>query len=256
MTQVLNSFDHMLEQAAADIKIPFPFMGEITTTSVIFGGNTLAIQRIPVTITIPSLPGGVSRLTSTRISIASSTGICTAIVVKEVLLGTKVLDGAYTNGSAMPSVTECGVTRTSSGTIALVVSALLNSLPGSITVKYVDQDGNAAENATAITLPVSGPVGSAGFCLLNAGDYGAQSLDATTGLVQSGGTIPTGTVKAYGLSPVFMCPLIANAVGGVRSSIIGPFAPVHLVAGEILSVYIIGSTATKAVLGKIFCVGD
>ena len=253
-----DSYDNVLAQIASGYRLSLPFWGEIQTATVAFGGNVSSHQRI-ATIAVPSLPGGLTHILPTRISAVASNSNApqSLLIAKATLLGTlNIGTGAYTDGSSMPTMTEAGSSRAVPGTIMLEVTTALNATPGSVTVKYVDQAGNAAETAPIIALPASAPAGSAGCVLLNSGDFGATDLDATLGLVQSGGTSPTGIIKAYGIQPIFLVPLLGALIGSIRSNLSPTFQPVKLLGGDSIAVYVLANTLVGSAFGNIYCAAE
>lgn len=253
----IRSFDDIIARVGGGYWRQQPIWGELTATSVTFGGNQSSYSRIGWSQLMPgSLPTGVTGFICTSVAFASSTAGINCIIAYLVNLGSLDISGpTFTDGSTMPTVTECGVSRKLASSIMCEVTTALNATPGTVTVTYKDQDDNTAEANTAQTLPASAPVGSAGLISLNAGDWGAVDITTAT---RGAGTTPTGVIKFWGLIPVtmFMSANVNPAIP-VSEDLIS-VAPHLFNAGINYEIGVFGSNnaAAKALAGSVFFVGN
>lgn len=232
-----------------------PIWGEAQTAGATLGGNTTPMLRTGWTMTLPTpLPTDVSQYLATYITAASNLATSSTLVAKLVNLGSlDIATPTFTDGAAMPTVTELGVSRQVSGPIFIEVTTVLNAAPGSITVTYVDQDGNAAETTAAQALGASAPVRSSGFIQLNTPDIGARDITTAT---RTGGTTPTGVIRFWGIIPISIVETDWVAgVPGADNLLTAGFCYSPLGAGDTVGLFALGSTV-RALTGNITFIGD
>jgi hypothetical protein len=213
-------------------------------------------QSIQYRYTVPTMPSGVSAFIPSEIDLASSTLNGYFTVAKAINLGSlNISTNVFTDGSSMPTVTELGVSRVVAGGMIAVVEVALNATPGSLSVTYVDQDGNAAEASPVTAMTASSTVESGGVVPLNSPDWGVR--DVTTA-ARTGGTTPTGTVRFYGLIPIGC--IQGNGSSNQSAVSIAPlgldFNPIRLAAGDLVIVMQAQLTAARAIVGSLQFIGD
>jgi len=255
----ITLYNQYLSRTSSNFDSQEHFYADIQTTTVNLGGTVLAIQRAGSMVAMPNpLPTGVTAYIPTMVTGVSSLTTLTFLVGKLINLGSIDISGAsgtFTAGNAMPTKTELGVSRQVWSPLIIEVTTGLNATPGTLTVTYKDQDGNAAEAASAVSLGASAPVFSSGIVPLNTGDIGVTQI---TNATRGAGTTPTGVVQFWGMSdPIALFPanpaLNGPAVANLMTS---AFHPVRLGAGDQIGVFIIGSNATKSTFGFISFVGE
>jgi hypothetical protein len=214
----------------------------------------LAGHRAFYTPSVPSsLASGVTAHIPTQVHGGSSLlgvfiGYCEMINLGSIDLSTNT----FTAGSTMGTTTFGGQTVSRSGVLWLEVTTALNATPGTLTVTYVDQSGNAAEAAAGAALTASTAVGSGGFLRINGTDGAVREV---TTAAQSGGTSPTGVIKFWGLIPISSG--VSN--GGHGGFVLDAFnkRPLYrLPASAVTGGITIGSTAAGGVEGSVRLVGD
>jgi hypothetical protein len=252
----LTTYDQFIDRIADGYGGVELFDGEVptaTTTTLLSGFN--GGQNIAGMRTLPTLPSGVTAYIPTAISLSTG-GLTSYLVAKVISLGSIDISGAsgtFTDGSAMPTITELGTSRTTcSGVIAEVTTAL-NATPGSLSITYVDQDGNSAEATTAQALTASAVVGTCGYVILNAGDNGVQDI---TTAVRSVGTTPTGVINFWGVVPITMVSVCNVDIPEKINLITQHFNPIRLGAGDVIRVFPMIASTAKRVYGIINFVGE
>lgn len=251
----IRTHNDLLDRVANNFWLSQPIWGETQVSTTTLLGGTMARQSLGFSKVLPNpLPTGVTNYFVTAFNTTEASN-ATALLAKIVNLGSIDISGAsgtFTDGSAMPTVTELGVSRVTSSAVIAEVTTALNSAPGSISITYVDQDGNAAEATTAQALGASAVVKSCGMINLNSGDVGVRDITASS---RSGGTTPTGVLRFLGIIPVSMI----NFFGGSTSSdnlVTAGFNLPKLGAGDELRVFVLGANAAKCIYGNIFVVGN
>ena len=256
----LQAYDDFVARVANGYWMSQPIWDEIqTATTALLAAPTTNCQRCGYTRNMPSpLPSGVTAYIPTKIAVhwAGADILRGLLVAKMISLGSlNIATPTFTDGSAMPTVTELGVSRSLSSAILAEVTTVLNATPGSLTVTYVDQDGNTAETTTADALTASAAVRSCAFVKLNSPDWGARDITAAS---RTGGTTPTGAIQFWGLIPImFVSCNSAQAPNYAHENLLlQHFNPARLGAGDRVGCFVMGATATKCVQGDIFIVGD
>jgi len=256
----LRTYDAFIQRLSNGYGKLQPLWGEQTTAPVPLGGNTETLSRGAWTRVLPSLPSGVSAFLPTLFMGSSSTAPVAVLLARLTNLGDlNIATPTFTDGSAMPTLTEGGVSRVTDGAILLEVTTVLNATPGNLQVTYVDQDGNTAEQTATQSLGASAPVGSAGWIALNSPDYGARDVTTAT---RTGGTSPTGIVRLWGIYPLDLVAASAvGAAGSIGATFLEDFLAagnyLQLAAGDVLGAFVIGaSNTTRALLGTLGMVGD
>lgn len=156
----------------------------------------------------------------------------------------------FTDGSAMPTETELGVSRVKSSPILVEVTTTLSGTPGNLTVTYVDQDGNAAEAGSAQALTASAD--GCSFYQLNSGDIGAR--DITTASVSLTGA---GVLKFWGLIPIVATVVATGSAWGSENMVTNVINPRRIFDAKTIGVLQFGATNVAAgLLGSLLWVGD
>jgi hypothetical protein len=235
-----------------------PIRGEqvaATTATVLAGaGGTLSIQKTGFTKSPPTLPSGVTSYLVTRAFI-TSTGSGVLWLCKLVNLGNfNNTTNTFTDGSAMPTVTELGTSRVTSGAVIAEVTVALNSNAGNLVITYVDQDGNTAEAATSRAMTNSAAVGSMQFITINTSDVAVRDI---TNITRSGGASHAGTIVFYGVVPIAMLGNGGPTSGEGVDLLTTRFHYLPLgAADEIVVIQGISTTANTVCTGYLSMVGD
>jgi len=251
----IRAYNVLISQIGAGYWLQQPLWGEVANTPIIMGGNNLQIVRLGETKALPNpLPTDVTAYLVTRISAAQSSA-GSLLLGKLINLGSLDISGAsgtFTDGSAMPTITELGTSNITASAVFVEVTTALSGAPGSFTITYVDQDGNAAETTTAQALGASAPVRSGGWVVLNSPDWGARDITAAA---RSGGTTPTGTIKFWGMIPLTILPGTTSNVVWSENLLTGTFSLPRLGAGDMIGGFVFNNN-TQAIVGDVFVVGD
>lgn len=253
----LNSVDDYIARLGAGFGAQYPFQFEqIATTANFVNVYSLSMQKVGI-ITMPSLPSGVTNYIPTRVSAFSQQGSNWALLFAWLIdLGSINISGAsgtFTDGSAMPTVTEAGVSRVMDSAMIAVVDTALNATPGTLTVTYTDQDGNSQTTA-AHTMVASSIAGSASPMRLVSPDTGVRDITAAA---RAAGTTPTGVVRFYGVIPITtISPFQSSTV--YCENLVGPsgFNPVRQGGSALLGIFALNNTAAKTVIGCVDFLGD
>lgn len=253
---MLKTYDDFIAQVGALKTLYQPFYGELqAATSIAFTGQFYSMQMLGYGKVLPSLPSGITAYIPTRVDVVLGVSTAPLLIAKMVNLGSIDISGAsgtFTDGNAMPTVTECGVSRQIASPIFAEITTGVNATPGTLTVTYKDQDNNGAETTTAQTITVSGLARSMGLITLNTTDWGATDITAAA---RAAGTTPTGVIKFWGVMPIALisCPLVQTLE--IENLLTLNFNPVRLGAGD--EIRVIGFTSpAKGMLGNIYFVGD
>lgn len=257
----ITSYNDIINRIGGGFSLQQPLWGEHTTavTATLISTDTFSRARVGDAKPLPSgLPTGVTAYIPTRVSASITLASQTILLAKMINLGSLDISGAsgtFTDGSSMPTITELGVSRTTASAVLMEVTSDLSALPGTITITYVDQNGNAAETTAAMTLTTLAASRTVGAVILNSGDTGVQDITAAA---RSGGTVPTGTIKFWGLVPISFLAGSPGTIGVcvMDNLVTSAFNWVKLGAGDIYGTFVWGSTGTKAILGDVFFVGD
>lgn len=247
----LASFDDYINRASSGYIVHRQFGAELAAVTTALTGNTTILYKTPVIYTVETMPSGVTGFRLTNATLYSSIQTAFYLLVKLVDLGTFVAGTGFTDGSAMPTVTEGNSSRTIHSALLLEVqTAGAGTL--TITVDYTDQDGNASTTpAQALTAAAS--VNSCGFLPLATGDYGVRDVTGVTRTVGTG----TGTFKLWGVVPMGMFNMVHQSIG-VQSNLnflTDTPTPPLLNAGD--GLYVIGSlTTVRGLKGTLTFVGE
>ena len=203
----LSSYNDYLARATNGYEVQRHFGAEISTAATALTGNSLIMAKSPPIYTVETMPSGVTGFRLTNVSLYQSIQTGFVILAKLVDFGTFVAGTGFTDGSAMPSVTEGNTSRTIHSALLLeVTTAGAGSL--TLTIDYTDQDGNAS-TAPARALTGGATAYSCGFIPLATGNYGVRDV---TGITRSAGT-GTGTFKVWGVIPIGVFNNSAAAIG-------------------------------------------
>lgn len=261
----ITTFNGLLSRWASGYNWQENFVSLIpaNTTAAPMGGSQQTCQGGSSgclnVMTVPTLETGVTAYIATQIGLLSTVGNGSHnLVCKRVNLGSLNISGAsgtFTDGNAMPSVTECGVSRTVASAVIGEVTTVLNATPGTFTITYVDQDGNTAETTAAHTPANSAAVGSAAHILLNSPDWGVQDITAAA---RSGGTTPTGVIKFWGIIPLGV--ITTNTGGAYQYQDLVTTSPClyQLGAGDDIGIFTMGGNASnnsRALQGYVKFIG-
>lgn len=207
---------------------------------------------------LPSLPSGVTAFIPTFFAhYQSGTRDGSILLAKVIDLGKLTLDattaGVFTDGSAMPSVTEGGVSRQVPGILALEFTTALSATPGTFSYTYTDQDGNTGNVISGNGLNANGTVGSVGFPILTSPDTGVVDITAAA---RTGTTTAGGVIQFWGLIPIAQGMMSSEGIV-LANMLINQFNPIRLGAGDLLRAFmIIDSTAAHAAINMVHLVGD
>lgn len=202
-----------------------------------------------------SLPSGVSGFIPTRFTVTSSNNLGAIYLCRLVNLGSlNISTNTFTDGSAMPTVTELNTSRAMSGIVLIEVTTVLNATPGNLQITYVDQDGNTAESNTAQAFAASAAVGSIGVVTLNSGDTGVRDI---TNAQRTAGTTPTGVITLWGVIPLAIVHNVATGQGETVDLLTTRFAPQFWGTSDEVYALVGSVTAANTVChGVINFVGD
>lgn len=253
----LRTYNNFIARGAADFILSQPMWGEMQTAgNVSFGDNIQLQMNAAVTKALPSLPSGVTSYIPLRFMGYATNNTSQFLLAKVFVMGSlDISSNVFTDGSQYPTVTEAGVSRQIFGPIIACVTTVLNALPGTLTVTYVDKDNNSAETSVAGTPTASAVVNSSGFVRLNAGDIGAIDV---TNAARSGGTTPTGVITFYGVIPIGFMGSVVSAAGLLGNFLTDTICPIRLGAGDVLSLINIprNNAYTGAVVGNLHIIGE
>lgn len=253
------SYNDLINRVAGNFTLNEPFWGELQSSTGILGGNQAALALISLQRDTPSLPAGVTSYIPTTIGGAWSASSGYPLLVCQCInLGSLDISGpTFTDGSQMPTVTELGVSRQTSGMVLMEITTALGATPGAITITYVDQNGNAAETTTAQNLPVTNPnIHTVGAIVLNAGDIGVRDITSAT---RTGGTAPTGVVKFWGCLPIALCCSDGSGNIFTENLLTNTFLLSQLPAATKIAYFAYGggnSITARAVHGNMYIIGD
>jgi hypothetical protein len=261
----VTTFNELFARMSADYirKEPAYHYTGAATTATPFGAAGSSGQFVANLKPVPTLETGVTAYIPVRYEAVASLVNTGTILGKLVDLGALTLgNGAggassFADGNAMPTVTECGVSRQVASCVFGVVETAITATPGTFTITYVDQDGNAAETTAAITPTASSLVGSMGIIQpLNGTDWGVRDITAAA---RTGGTNPGGVVRFYGILPLTNAYMqLANA-GVSKDFVVTNPNILRLAAGDDLGLFTYGGnapTSARTVVGEVTYVGD
>lgn len=259
---VTQSFNDLINRFGGGFRLDQPIWGEQTasTTTTLTSNDFAVLQtsRVGDTTVMPTLPAGVSAIVPMTVDLTTSIASMSVLVAKCTNLGSLDISGAsgtFTDGSAMPTVTELGVSRVTSGAVMMEVTTVLNGTPGTITVTYVDQDGNGAETTAAHTLTASAAVRTCGTLLLNTTDWGVRDITAAA---RAAGTTPTGIIKFWGITPIALMAASPGQAGIciMDNLITSGFNWTKLGAADVIQYFVMSNASAKAIMGHMVFMGD
>lgn len=192
----LSSYNDYLNRATSGYEVQRHFGAELAATATNLTGGALIMAKSPPIYTVETMPSGVTgfRLTNATVYPSILTGFI--LLAKLIDMGTFVAGTGFTDGAAMPTVTEGNTSRQIHSALLLeVVTAGAGAL--SLTIDYTDQDG-VASTTPAQALTAAASAFSCGFFPLATGDYGARDV---TNITRTSGT-GTGTFKVWGVIPM------------------------------------------------------
>ena len=256
----VTSYDNLIARVGNSYYANWPFYGDGQVTTGLLGGNNFSLQKVGTAPILPTLPSGVSAYIPTAIKAAAAiiTSPRTLMFCEVIDMGSlNISTNVFTDGSAFPTRLELGTSRQTFGPIFVEFETALGGTPGSLTVTYVDQDGNTAETTAAQTMSATNPnIGTTGWIVLNSPDVGAQDI---TTAARSGGTTPTGTVRFWGILPIAYFTLNSNGSGYIYAFHTQNFNWSSLGASTSIRIFSwSGATAPGgyAICGSIDIIGD
>lgn len=257
----LLSIDDFLKRDMDGYYLTQPLYSEITTApGTLLGGMIGSLSKAGFTKALPStLPPSVTGYIVTTIEGSTDVRNSGTLLYGRIInLGSIDISGAsgtFTDGDQMPTVTVGGNSLQLASAVICEVEVALNATPGSLTITYVDQDGNTAETTTAQTLTASSPLGSCGFIVLNTGDWGVRDITAAT---RSVGTTPTGTIRFWGVQPLGMGPTTASGADGncIINSITTNLNIRPLPAGSNIAAFLHNANQAYGFQGSMYVIGD
>jgi hypothetical protein len=253
---VILSYDDLINRIGGGFTLHQPWWGELQTTAAntTSSGTQFSGSRAGYTRNMPSLPANVSGYIPTRFTTQCNTNPRLVMALKLIDLGNLSLaTPTFTDGVAMPTVTELGSSVQIASPILLETTTVHNSSPGNMTITYVDQNNNTAETTASMTLGASSPVGSIAWAILNSPDWGVLDVTSAT---RTGGSTPTGVVQFWGVVPVALAIIGSNATGGVDNLLGGSPRIVKLGAADVIGIFQFSVVSTSAYLGDLFFIGD
>lgn len=247
----LASFDDYINRASNGYIVHRHFGAEQPVLATALTGNSQIMVKTPPIYTVETMPSGVTGFRLTNASLYSSIVTSFRLLAKLVDLGTFVAGTGFTDGNAMPTVTEGNTSRTMHSALLLEVqTAGAGAL--TITVDYTNQSGNAA-TTPAQALTAASVAYSCGFIPLATNDWGVRDV---TGVTRTAGT-GTGTFKLWGVIVLGMfnaVPQVAGVQYNLNFLTDTPTPPL-LSAGD--SLYILGAlTTTRGLKGVLTFVGE
>ena len=256
----LTTYDQFIDRIFDGFSSYEPFWGIAGGTNNHFNStSTGTLALIGRSRTLPSLPSGVTSFIPTRVFGGYAIGAVGCILVAKIVnmgnidIGTNV----FTDGAAMPTITALGASYPMCSPLVGVVTTALNATPGSLTVTYVDQDGNTAETTASHTLIASSIVGNGGAMTLNGDDWGIRDI---TNAVQSGGAAPTGVITFYGVIPIAVLSgninSSSNSNTAVEDLLVTTPHILRLGANDEIGVFSMQGSTQNATFGGITYVGD
>lgn len=263
---MLKTFNEYLARVCAGFDMRQPLSGQPPGN---INGNITSsthgtLPLIGCSKALPNpLPSGVSAyiLISMGGNVAQSVAL-PLLIAKAVKFGSiNLATNVWTHLSAMPTVTELGVSRRMSSALVCVNGTNISSSPGAVTITYQDQDGNTEESTGALNVSGSSLRGDGSIIVLNGSDWAVQDV---TNVVQSGGSSPTGTLDLYGLVHLGMLTSTSGATSGTsgqtsqKDGLITTPNPIRLGAGDQVCGFGMqgGSNVQAACLCMLGFVGD
>jgi len=150
----LATVDGYIKRVADGYCVSEPLLADFQSTLVAPQGGPIWCREF--TYTVPTLETGVAAYIPLALNFASSLSTGILMIAKCIDLGHLDISGpTFTDGSAMPTVTELGSSRQVGGGVMCEVTTALNATPGNMTVTYKDQDGNGTETTTSTALGAS-----------------------------------------------------------------------------------------------------
>jgi len=256
----ISSYNDIITRVGGNYYACEPIYGETQATTGIFVTNTGPMCRLFDTAALPNpLPSGVSSYVPTFIQARVEAAVGNAVLFTQAVnLGSlNIGTNTFTDGSAMPTVTELGNSNATWGPVLVEITTGLNATPGNFTITYVDQDGNAAETTSNIAMPTTNNgIRTVGWVTLNSTDVGVRDITAAA---QNAGTTPSGVIRFWGVRPIGQS-FTTTSIGVLMSEnlLSSGFIWSELGAGEqpIGFSVINGTTQTaKAASGAIYYIG-
>lgn len=235
--------------------------GTTTAATATSGYNT--VQAFDNTLTMPNLGAGYNYWWFTHISswgTAATAALCGLRTIGGTLSYTASTP-TFTAGTAMPSrpfydATTGGSTsprQLASPIPILVIGATGTITTPTVTITYVDQDGNGGNNVAA-TLPTSPTARSAFFLHPHmTTDRGIREITNITSSVAP----TTWSIEVHLVYPLYLADTGVNGLGNFSPSIINNINPrVGLQGGDVLGFYNIGTNASSTRQWMLFALGD
>lgn len=259
----LSSFNDFIARWAAGYRASFPIWGEqqAAASSNLLGTGGLIACKIATLDMLGALPTGVTSFIPTRIDMFGTTfgSILVGRLIKLGELDISGASGTFTDGAAMPSLTELGVSRQIPSAVIVAVKTALNATPGSITFTYTDQDGNTGIVSQSLALTASTSVGTCQVFPFTSASLDTGVIDITASS-RTAGTTPTGVLEFFGMIPIarFTPQASSGTAMSFASLLLDHINLVRLGASEQLGFFsmIQPASVTGAWVGSIQFVGD
>lgn len=246
----ITSFNTLIEAQTTEFRASETFYAQAAASGLsLISAQSQSRLLFPGRLrALPAVPGGKSFFVPTAVEIASTVGR-QVIVCELTSFGSIDISGAsgtFTDGSVAPTVTEGGVSRQISSSVLAVVTTALNATPGTLTITYVDQDGNTAETTGSMSLTASAVVNTAAVLPLNANDWGARDVTAAA---RSGGTSPSGVIEFFHCQPI--CTVSASAGRATSANLLTDYALLPKLAANSALAFLATANTAGAVQGVV-----
>jgi len=260
---MLRSFDDFVARVGAGYHHREPIWGEnqAATSNTIIAGPAVSASRCSDIPPMDTLPTGVTAWIPSFVSFASSQATC-ALLGKAIDLGSLTLgNGAggassFADGSAMPTLTEAGVSRVVNSAVFAEVTTVISATPGNFTITYTNQDGTGGQASPSVAITGGSTVRSMSPVYLASGDTGVRDITASS---RTGGTNPSGVLKFWGFIPIAIVstiPLNVQGMPGIRSLLTVAPHVLRLGANDQIMVVHFNASAAKMGFGHIYFIGD
>lgn len=215
--------------------------------------STILTRCVPLSDT-PSFPSGVTGYIPLEFALSASAVVSNSVLLTElILLGSIDLStGTFTDGAAMPTRTVFNTSTQLASPVLAMFTATGGGTSRTLTLTYVDQDGNTAESTSALSIQNSASNDAGGTFPLKAGDWGVRDITNCT----SAGTTPSGTVSFYGMVPIVLAQPTTGTVNNTVTDLIGNGIVRRLGAAAKWGAFTVGSAGQNGVVGYIKVVGD
>lgn len=181
---------------------------EVSSTSAVPAAAVTIAQRFPIAITVPSVGADVEGFIATNCSMITSDTVGVNVVALEYLLGELDLASTFVDGVTMPTKEIKGASiQTASGLTMIVcdtqcVSSNGSGGGGTLDIEYTDQGGVTAITNSIQLKPTMDA--NTAFMFQPTAPGGSKGVRDVTDITITATGSPTGTVKVYGLLPLYI----------------------------------------------------